>query len=194
MKKFLLSFVLLAALASPAFTQEQPVRKWTARASAAYLPTVPAVASFFGALVGGIAISLNKDSNESLEIFMPPFFSIEALYSFNDMWSLGVDTGYCGSVFKIADKDTGDVSSTSFLTLIPLLVEGRCNYLNRPVVKLYGSLEAGAMFSVGDSFDVIPSFQLNPIGIELGRRFFALAELGIGFNYIGGRAGVGFRF
>ena len=41
---------------------------------------------------------------------------------------------------------------------------------------------------------IFPVFQLNPVGIEIGRKVFGFCELGIGFMYTGAMAGVGFRF
>ena len=90
---------------------------------------------------------------------------------------------------------TGNVKSRSYFTLLPVTAIGRCNYLNRPAVKLYGSLEAGVFLPIGsDEFQVIPNFQLNPIGVEFGRKFFGMVELGIGMNYVPLRVGLGYRF
>ena len=189
MKK-LIAVVLLIALALPASAQ-----KWTVKTSAGYYPTVPTVASVFGAVVIGIAVSADEDSNEALDIEIPPFISVEALYSFNERWSVGINTGYTGCAWKVVNKDTQEMKSYTTLNLIPLTAVGRCNYLSRPAVKLYGSLELGAMFSVGGSqIDVVPSVQLNPIGVEFGSRFFGMVEAGVGMHYTGLMAGIGYRF
>lgn len=197
MKK-LITISLLLALMVPAIAQDydfEPEEKWTVKANAAYLPTVPILIDLFGGIFAGIAIGLNKDSNETLDFVTPPYFSVEGLYSFNEDWSVGVSLGYCGTVFKTVDKDTREVHSTSAITLIPINVEGRLNYMNRPKCKLYGSLEAGAFLSFGSGdFQLVPDVQINPIGVEFGRRFFGSVELGIGMNYTGIRGGVGYRF
>ena len=194
MKK-LITILLLLALAAPVFAQDYSEEKWTVKASAAYLPTVPVLVDLFGGLFAGIAIGLNKDANEALDFDLPPYFSIEGLYSFNEDWSLGLSLAYCGTVFKVVDKDDKSiVKSRSYINFFPVTVVGRLNYLNRPAVKLYGSLEAGAFISIQDDFQVIPDVQLNPIGVEFGRRFFGSLELGIGMNYTGVRGGIGYRF
>lgn len=193
MKK-LITLILMFALAAPVFAQENQEQKWTYRGSAGYFPSVPVIASLFGAIAVGIAVSANEDNNEALDIDIPPFYSVEALYSFNSRWSVGIGTGYTGCVWNIVDKDTRDVRSSSVLSFVPINAIGRCNYLNRPKVKLYGSLEAGILLSVGDSFDIAPDVQLNPIGVEYGGRLFGMAELGVGMNYTGLRLGLGFRF
>ena len=198
MKK-LITLVLLLALAVPVLAQDydfEPEEKWTVKANAAYLPTVPILIDLFGGIFAGIAIGLNKDSNETLDFTTPPYISVEGLYSFNEDWSAGLSVGYCGTVFKTVDKDTREVHSRSTITLIPINVEGRLNYMNRPKCKLYGSIEAGIFlnFGNGDGSPVVPDVQLNPIGVEFGRRFFGSVELGIGMNYTGVRGGIGYRF
>lgn len=193
MKK-LIAVILLFALALPVFAGEPVERKWSIRASAGYLPSVPVVVSVFGATFLGIAISANEDSNETLDISIPPYFSIDALYHFNTRWSVGLNTGYAGCVWKIVDKDTRVVNSETHLDFIPVTAVGRYNYLYRPKVKLYGSMEAGALLFAGDDFGVTANFQINPIGVEFGQKFFGMAELGIGLNYVGCRLGMGYRF
>ena len=194
MKK-LITAILLLALAMPAFSQEYQEQKWTVKATTGYFPTVPVLVDLFGAIFVGIAIGLNEEANETLEFGLPPYFVLEGMYDFDGRWSAGIGTGYLGTAFKIVDKDTRAVKSVSYLTFIPLTAIGRCNYLNRPAVKLYGTLEAGAMFAGGSGdFSVVPCFQLNPFGVEFGRKLFGVFELGIGMNYTGARAGIGYRF
>ncbi len=197
MKK-LITIVLMLALAVPVFAQDydfEPEEKWTVKASAAYLPTVPILIDLFGGMFAAIAIGLNKDANETLEFATPPFFSVEGLYSFNSDWSLGLSLSYCGTAFKTVDKDTREVHNVSYMHFVPICVEGRLNYLNRPACKLYGSLEAGAFVSFGSGdLQLVPDVQLNPIGVEFGRRFFGMVELGVGMNYTGVKGGIGFRF
>jgi len=198
MKK-LITIVLLSVLAVPVLAQDydyEPEERWTVKANAAYLPTVPILIDLFGGIFAGIAIGLNKDSNETLDFTTPPYISVEGLYSFNEDWSAGLSVGYCGTIFKTVDKDTREVHNRSTITLIPINVEGRLNYMNRPKCKLYGSLEAGIFLNLGNGSGspVVPDVQLNPIGVEFGRRFFGMVELGIGMNYTGVRGGIGFRF
>lgn len=193
MKK-LITIVLLAALALPVFAQsEAKEQKWTVRASAAYYPTVPTVALPFIAIAVGLAN--NNNETEKTDITFPPFCQIEALYSFNPRWSVGLGVGYSGFEMVTKEIATGNVTKHDYFTLMPITAIGRCNYLNRPAVKLYGSLEAGVFLPIGTGdFQVVPNIQLNPIGVEFGRRLFGLVELGIGLNYVPVRIGVGYRF
>lgn len=193
MKK-LITIVLLAALALPVFAQsEAKEQKWTVRASAAYYPTVPTVALPFIAIAVGLAN--NNNETEKTDITFPPFCQIEALYSFNPRWSVGLGVGYSGFEMVTKEIATGNVTKHDYFTLMPITAIGRCNYLNRPAVKLYGSLEAGVFLPIGTGdFQVVPNVQLNPIGVEFGRRLFGLVELGIGLNYVPVRIGMGYRF
>lgn len=194
MKK-LITVILLLALAAPVFAQQHDESKWTVRGSVGYFPSVPVVTSLFGAIFIGIAVAANEDANETLDIEIPPYFGLDAMYNFDYRWSAGISTGYTGCAWKIVDKDDhSDVHSVSYLTFVPLNIVGRCNYLNRPAVKLYGSLEAGVLMSIDKELQVAPNVQLNPIGVEFGRKLFGMVELGVGMNYTGGRIGLGYKF
>ena len=195
MKK-LITIVLLFVLAVPVFAQDydfEPEQKWTVKANAGYFPTVPTIILPFVAIAMGLATA-NKDNNEKAEISLPPYTSVEGLYSINSKWSVGLSAGYFGSVYRIVDLDDNHEVSRTDLVFIPVAIEGRLNYLNRPKVKLYGSLEAGIVISPDADTDLSPDVQLNPIGVEFGRRFFGSLELGIGMNYTGVRGGIGYRF
>ena len=196
MKK-LITIVLLLALAAPAFAQDyymiERERNWTVKANAGYFPTVPTIVLPFIAIAMGLATA-NKENNEKVDISLPPYASVEGLYSINSKWSVGLSAGYFGSVYRIIDLDDNHEVSRTDLLFIPIALEGRLNYLNRPKVKLYGSLEAGVVISPDSDSQLIPDVQLNPIGVEFGKRFFGSVELGIGINYTGVRGGIGYRF
>ncbi|MBO4426986.1 MAG: hypothetical protein J5771_00680 [Bacteroidales bacterium] len=195
MKKLLTAFILLA-LAVPALAglREDPHSNWVIRGSAAYIPSVPYILLPWLGIAE--ALSADEDAGEKAELDFPPYMAVEGMYSFNDRWSVGASLGYCGLAGRVrkADGTVKDGSRTS-LVLLPLTVVGRCNYVNHPAFKLYGTLEAGAMFSVSGGFSVVPDVQINPIGTEFGgRRLFGLFELGFGMNYFGARVGMGYRF
>jgi len=44
------------------------------------------------------------------------------------------------------------------------------------------------------SWTYFPAYQLVPIGVTFGKRFYGFAEAGYGFQYQGGRAGIGWKF
>lgn len=93
---------------------------------------------------------------------------------------------------------------------IYLLPRAKFMYMNRRNVRLYGSLGVGAAKYVGfpklsysyasDSGvhfvdnSLRPCGEFSPIGIEVGRKFFGFAELGVGTLYYGLQAGIGYKF
>lgn len=87
-----------------------------------------------------------------------------------------------------------------FLTLMPSV---RFNYLNRPWVRLYSSIDLGASYlfdSRGKSADkdgkntnFMFAFNITPIGVTVGKRFYGLFETNFGYaSYV--VVGVGYKF
>ena len=190
--KRLLTVLILLAFMVPAIAQNSEEPKWSIKTTSGYLPTVPILVDIIGVMFVAIPAAAG---NEDLEISIPPYFGVEGLYNFNEKWSLGGSTGYLGTVWKLVDENNHkDVHSKTYLTFVPLTVTGRCNYLNRPKVRLYGSLEAGALFALGKGVSVAPDFQLNPFGVDFGTDFFGTVEFGLGMQYTGVRVGLGYRF
>ena len=82
----------------------------------------------------------------------------------------------------------------------------KIHWLNRKLVRMYSSFGMGVSVCIskeGDinhpapavvSYSLSPAFQLNPVGITVGKRIYGFAEAGIGNVFCGGRAGIGFRF
>ncbi len=88
---------------------------------------------------------------------------------------------------------------------VTLLPYARFTYLNREYLKLYSSVGLG----LGLYHDETPKdieytpekrnsmglcAQFVPFGIMVGKKVYAMAELGTGTEYVGFRAGLGFRF
>lgn len=76
-----------------------------------------------------------------------------------------------------------------------VLPQARFNWVRKEVVKVYSSVGAGIRAgSFDEREDILIAGQLVPIGINVGKKVFGFAELGIGTVYIGGMFGVGYRF
>lgn len=86
-----------------------------------------------------------------------------------------------------------NTDTSLFLYVIP---QARFNWLRRDLVKMYSSVGLGMItgYDLNKDFSVFPAFQINPVGIEVGRKVFGFCELGVGMMYTGAMAGVGFRF
>ncbi|MBR4978289.1 MAG: hypothetical protein IKY95_04960 [Bacteroidales bacterium] len=76
-----------------------------------------------------------------------------------------------------------------------VLPQARFNWIKKEVVKVYSSVGAGVRAgSFDERADILIAGQLVPIGINVGKKVFGFAELGIGTVYIGGMFGIGYRF
>ncbi len=86
---------------------------------------------------------------------------------------------------------------------VSALAYARFTYLHKKYVKLYSSIGAGLCFTHDSTIStdelfrmnyMQPSFQLVPVGVTVGKRIYGTVELGLGSEYMGFRAGVGYRF
>lgn len=92
---------------------------------------------------------------------------------------------------NLTEQKIGRVSGFS-ATVMPQV---RFNWINRDILKLYSSLGLGLTIgSFDDRSESWGSFQLGLLGIQVGRRFFVFGEAGCGMLYMGGKAGIGYRF
>lgn len=127
--------------------------------------------------------------------------SFEAGYKFCNWLSVACDVAagfYWHEVFDgVNDMSRGNKTGVNLL-LIPKV---KVLYMDRPKVRLYGSLGIGASQKFG--FDAIsgstltPAYQITPIGVEyrvLDSGAFVLLEAGTGSLYTGLKAGFGIKF
>lgn len=104
----------------------------------------------------------------------------------------GYMTGVWNKVYDYSGRKKGTDMNIS-LHIIPT---ARFKYVNKPAFSAYGSIGVGAMIGLDEdgTFFGFPTFQLIPIGITFGRKVYGFAEYGMGFTYIGGSVGIGYRF
>lgn len=95
-----------------------------------------------------------------------------------------------------ADAITSERTGTDTSLFLYLVPQARFNWVRRDLVKMYSSVGLGVLagYDLDKEPGIMPAFQLNPVGIEIGRKVFGFCELGIGMIYTGAMAGVGFRF
>lgn len=119
--------------------------------------------------------------NDEAEISSTPHISVSYRYHINPRFLIGGDIGFQSITWK------PNRGSTKFTTIMPL---AEYYYLNKPKVKLYGNAMVGlGIGSFKDSEGEItsgafPSFQLNPIGVRIGRNYAGFAEVGAGVKGI----------
>lgn len=77
------------------------------------------------------------------------------------------------------------------ISIVPTV---RWKYFVRDRFSMYGSFGLGASFGYFDEWNLWPTFQFVPLGLTFGGKVYGFAEYGAGLLYIGGAAGIGYRF
>lgn len=97
------------------------------------------------------------------------------------------------------------VSKQDMLTHLSLMPSVRFSYLNRPWVRLYSGVDLGCGYFLCTPTKLDPNpentiskrlyfaYDVTPIGVEVGRKFYGLVETNIGYDSFV-KAGIGFRF
>ena len=119
--------------------------------------------------------------------------NITAEYSYvlNRTVTFSVGLSYCGVFYKEYSTTDGVQGNRNdvFLSLMP---QCRLHWFRRPICNMYSSFSLGIAVFDGE-FGIVP--QINPIGIEVGRKVYGFGEVyGFGLHYIGGAVGIGYRF
>lgn len=129
-----------------------------------------------------------------------PNFAAEAMVHLSKKSALGVAVSVCFHNYRIFsavgnDKQVSSVTSAA-LYVLPTY---RLYYLNKDMVRLYGNVSLGltSYFNTdisGSKYIPQVAFNISPIGVEVGRRWFGFAELGFGTVYCGVSLGFGYKF
>lgn len=86
--------------------------------------------------------------------------------------------------------------------LLSVMPSVRFTYLNRPWVRLYSGVDLGVGFFLSsrngsskgdDGNNVLVAFNITPIGVNVGKKFYGLFELNAGFDSIF-KFGIGARW
>ncbi len=104
--------------------------------------------------------------------------------------------GYVNCVWNRVNDYSGRKTGMDMGLSLHIIPTARYKYVSKTAFSAYGSLGLGAMVGVDEDGDFFgfPTFQFIPIGITFGNKVYGFAELGAGFTYIGGSAGIGYRF
>lgn len=122
-------------------------------------------------------------------------FLAEYCYHFNRWFSLAASLDMCGLYNDILDPyDAGRVGRENGVAAA-LFTHARFYWSNRRYARLYSAVGIGFEANTyGNDKGVTGGLQLTPIGITIGRKVFFFAEYSYGTMYVGGTAGVGYRF
>ncbi len=112
------------------------------------------------------------------------FINLSATMALCPVWSDRID----GVTLKKNGSDFG--------MAISILPNIRIMYCNTKKVRVYSSVGLGLGFYPGFKRceAVCGEFQFNPVGVEVGRKWYGFGEIGVGTLYSGGRIGVGYQF
>lgn len=119
--------------------------------------------------------------------------SAEFSYNFHRRFTFAVG-GYLLGVWTNDYDYQGNRIGTAggaSLSIVPAI---RIRYIAKQSFSMYGSVGLGLRMSYLDEFKVLPTVQVVPLGFAWGRRLYGFMEMGYGTLFLGGNAGIGFRF
>ncbi len=124
-------------------------------------------------------------------------WSLNYAYNFNRFIAVGATLSYEGgsrAYYTHSDDNLVNKENKNYLTTLAFF---RASWLNRPYVRMYSLIGAGASYSMeGDYSYPIEhlAFQFSPLCISFGKALYGHVELGIGTLYMGANIGIGYRF
>lgn len=151
--------------------------------------------AFVEGFSSGFAASITGYSKKSFNEKNSGMWGLGYKYHFNNRLNVGVDIGLLTASKDTELSKTNDTYTvhrkTNFFLVMPTI---QYSYLNKEIIQLYGNLGTGLLsYSVKENKDdgtnysdnyTSFAFQLNPIGIRVGKQFAGYAELGFGFKGI----------
>lgn len=127
--------------------------------------------------------------------YMTGLISGEFSIHFKRWFTLSLEAGVNGIWGSRYDKLNGEIVEKMHGAVVSCIPQAQFNWLNRKNIRLYSSVGVGISFGAYDGdAQAYPTGQLTPIGITAGRKIFFFAEQSVGSSYMGGKAGVGYRF
>lgn len=120
---------------------------------------------------------------------------VSAEYSYNRNRHLTYAVGgYASTVWENTYdyKDQRIGTNAGFnLSIVPTV---RWKYFVRDRFSMYGSAGLGVSVGYFEEWNIWPTFMFVPLGLTFGDKVYGFVEYGAGLLYIGGSAGVGYRF
>jgi hypothetical protein len=128
-------------------------------------------------------------------------FTLDYAYRVNHWFSVGCSVAWTAGICNLYYHDSNKRWDTKHVDYISLLPTARFTWLRRSIVELYSSLGATAgiehwvHYNGGKQHTYRPylSYDIKPIGIAVGRKWYGFAEAGYGARGIF-NIGVGHRF
>ena len=125
---------------------------------------------------------------------MVGLFSAEYSTNFTKHFTFAV-SGYLNSVWTPMYDYKGNKNGQNLGLSLHVIPTARYNYYTSQSFSIYSSIGLGLIFGTEKKeFFAFPTLQIAPVGITFGRKVFGFAEWNGGVSYLGGRAGIGYRF
>ena len=150
---------------------------------------------FWTAVGGGL-------SHKPVEMNLYGCYNVHYYYQVTHWCQVGMKTVVEGSKLTYyTDTTKRVIDHVSQDVLLSFMPSVRFTYLNRPWVRLYSSVDVGVGFflsstggSDGESRNKpLFAFNITPIGVSVGKKFYGLFELNAGYDAIV-KVGIGARF
>lgn len=150
---------------------------------------------FWTAVGGGL-------SHKPVEMNLYGCYNVHYYYQVTHWCQVGVKTVVEGSKLTYyTDTTKRVIDHVSQDVLLSFMPSVRFTYLNRPWVRLFSSVDVGVGFFLsstggrnGESGNkALFAFNITPIGVSVGKKFYGLFELNAGYDAIV-KVGIGARF
>ena len=146
-------------------------------------------------------------SKRAVDMKLHGHYGLHYYYQVNWWCQVGVKATFENArTIHYTDTTQRVVSEKSDLSIGSLMPSVRFTYLNRPWVRLYSGIDLGIGFVINQkrtytantqpeprSVQPICAFNITPIGVNVGKRFFGLFETNIGLDSFV-KFGIGARF
>jgi len=180
-------FIAIAAVVGFVFkTQAQESKKHEIRID--YSDATPLVIAdvFINAFVS--AISGSESSNEKAFGMLSAGYR----YALSNRFSIGADLSYANASSDMKNKSTNEITyrKSNFYMVLPT---AKYSYVKRGIIDFYGTVASGAILANGSdrtdhekttTNDIIFAFQVNPLGLRIGKDWGGFLEAGYGFKGI----------
>jgi len=180
-------FIAIATVVGFVFnTQAQESKKHEIRID--YSDATPLVIAdvFTNAFVS--AISGSESSNEKAFGMLSTGYR----YALSNRFSIGADLSYANASSDMKNKSTNEITyrKSNFYMVLPT---AKYSYVKRGIIDFYGTVASGAILANGSdrtdhekttTNDIIFAFQVNPLGLRIGKDWGGFLEAGYGFKGI----------
>ncbi|MEJ5145539.1 MULTISPECIES: porin family protein [unclassified Sphingobacterium] len=167
-------------------TQAQEYKKHEIRID--YSDATPLVIAdvFTNAFVS--AISGSESSNEQAFGMLSAGYR----YALSNRFSIGADLSYANASSDMKNKSTNEITyrKSNFYMVLPT---AKYSYVKSGIIDFYGTVASGAILANGSdrtdhekttTNDIIFAFQVNPLGLRIGKDWGGFLEAGYGFKGI----------